>query len=152
MQIAHNVKITSFCNEGDSLEETQVSLLTLLPFSDEELEKEKIIIDEEEATLDFDRKLTIFSVELTKNRHINKVLEHIFSILGEDGKKVLIDTIDSRIDDNANFYFRLDKNLFDTGSCELVDHGNCYNFKINVAAYPAKKKIAKKIILDTLTK
>ena len=150
MQYAHNIKIKVFCKEKDNPEELKISLLSLLPFEDDELEKEKIGLEEEELAFDDGSRIRIFSVFLSKQRHVRKVLEHIFGLLDEDQKEFLLETLDSRLDESMNLFFRLDKDKLNIGECELTDSGNCFHFRVNIAAYPNKVEIARKIAREMI--
>lgn len=148
MKIAHNLKISVFINEKDNEDEIKISLLSLLPYEEEQLEKEKIVIEEEIAELNLDRELKIYTIYLTHQRKINKVFEHIVSLFDEEQIKFLIDTLDSRLDSHCNLYFRLDKDKLNSGEVEFTDSGNCFHFRLNIAAFPSRKENAKKLIKE----
>lgn len=146
MQYAHNIKIKVFSKEKDDPEELKISLLTLLPYEEEELEKEKIILNEEKILYEGGREMIIFSIFLDKQRHIRKFLTHLNELLDWEQKDFLLKTIDLRLDDNMNFFFRIDKTKFNSGELYFTESGSCFHFKINIAAYPAKIENAKKIV------
>ena len=121
-----------FCGEEENESEIMGGLKLLLPF---DLEKEKIEITKQTAFGFSDRKIAIFEVVLTKNRHIKAFLENLLPKISATDKQMLIRQLDSRIDDKASFFIRFDKDSLAKHSDLLVtDGGSCYRVKIKIAA------------------
>ena len=75
MKYAHLIKIDVFFKEGDDENIIKEKLLSLIPF--ENLEKEKIKIEEKTATGFEHKTIKIFEITLTKEKHTNAFLENL---------------------------------------------------------------------------
>ncbi|MBR9676406.1 hypothetical protein GOV05_05340 [Candidatus Woesearchaeota archaeon] len=143
MHYAHSVSISVFVKEDDNFDELKETLLFLVPFSD--LLKEKIVLKKETVKILHDRNMVVLGVDLTKKRHTEAVINHLMRLLSVDQKSFLLRTLPTRVDDRMNFFFRLDKKKLVKRVFEIVDGSGCFHIKINLAAYPAKLEVAKKI-------
>ena len=150
MGIAHSVSIRVFCGEGEAESESEVigGLKSLLPF---DLEKEKIAIQKQTAFGFSDRRISIFEVALVKNRHIKAFLENLLPKISATDKQMLLRQLESRIDDQASFFVRFDKeSLAKRNDLIVTDSGSCYHVKIKIAAYPSNKANAMKIVRELM--
>ena len=144
MNIAHSVTIRVFCGQEENRDEIVCGLKFLLPF---DLDKEKIAINRQIAFGFNERKIDIFEASLTKSRHANAFLENFLQKISEQDKNVLLRQLDSRVDDESNFFVRLEKEtLAKRNELLLTDSGNCYHIKIKVACFPSTKESA----IDTI--
>jgi len=101
----------------------------------------------EEREIEEDKTNIVYSVEITAQRHTTKFLEEFMKRFDEKEINLLSTQLESRLDDNLDFYIRLDKDkLLDENKAYVVDQGNCFWFKISIAAYPHSREIAKKIV------
>ncbi len=150
MKLGRFVEIRVFCKEDeDELKITQ-TLLTLVPIN---FEDEKIVVHRKVAMGFNERKIIILTIELKKDRHINLFIKKLFSKLTAEQRELIIKQIDSRVDDELNFFLRLDKPaLMKNEKFKITDTGNCFHIRINVAAYPSKREVAKKIMQEALLK
>ncbi|MBI2549564.1 hypothetical protein HYV83_00085 [Candidatus Woesearchaeota archaeon] len=148
MEIAHSVAIRVFCREEENENEIVNGLKSLIPL---DFEKEKIAV-KKQTTLGFsDKKIAIFEVALTKNRHIKAFLENMLSKISGTDKQMLLRQLDSRVDDSANFFVRFEKEtLAKRNELLVTDGGNCYHVKIKIAAYPSNKENAMKVVRKLL--
>jgi RNA-binding protein len=147
MKIAHSITITVFAKEEEDKQKIKEKLLGLVP---EGIDKEKLKLNEQAATGFSEKKITIYTLTIDKENHITKFLKNILSKLSNEQKNMLSNQIESRIDEECNFYIRLDKEKLYEGECHMTDQGNCYHIKTHLAAFPAKKEkateIARKIV------
>ena len=154
VNVAHSATIRVFCSEGENEEAILCGLKSLLPF---DLEKEKITMQKQTAFGFSDKKIAIFEVLLTKSRHIKAFLDSTLPKISGTDKQMLLRQLDSRIDDNANFFVRLEKEMLVKHNELLVtDGGNCYHVRIKVASFPSTKKAAmavmEKVLAESLNK
>ncbi|MBI3036277.1 hypothetical protein HYY73_00765 [Candidatus Woesearchaeota archaeon] len=150
MGIAHTVAIRVFCGQEENENEIVNGLKSLLPF---DLEKEKILIRRQNALGFNDRKIVIFEAVLNKNRHVKAFLENILEKVSGPDKQMLLRQLDSRVDDDANFFVRFEKETLAKHNELLVtDNGNCYHVKIKMAAYPSSKQAAIAVMKEVLEK
>ena len=86
-----------------------------------------------------ERQIQIFEVDLEKDSEIREFLDFLVSKLNSDQKKLLLKQIHSRLDEELNFFLRLDKEKLINGEYWITDSGNCYHIKILLAVYPKKR-------------
>ncbi len=139
MKIAHSVKISVFANEGEDRERIKEKLVSLIPL---DLEKEKIKIEEKKAQGFNEKEIIIYTVLLNKDRNVNAFLDSFFSKFDEVQKNMLIRQKESRVDDDCNFFIRLDKEKLLNDEFRIIDSGNCFHVKIQIAVFPSRKEAA----------
>ena len=93
----------------------------------------------------------MISLEVKKIKLLNKFLKQLFSKISNGDKKVLLDQLESRLDEGLHFYIRLNKDKFLVDKYELTDAGNCLHIKIAIAAYPNKREVAVEILKQIIT-
>jgi len=144
MKIANSIKIKVYVKEGEDEEKIKKKLLELIPF---DISKEKVELKEEAATGFNEKKIKIYRVVLEKDRHIEAFLKNLKEEMMEEVQERILNQIDSRLDDDCNFFLRFSKDKWIIEKdLWLTDQGNCFHIKINVAAFPKKKEIAAEII------
>ncbi len=146
VKIIHNLTVSVFEKDPEEIKKIKSSLRKILPL---DFQKEKITITHEKAE-GFNQKIIhIFSLKLTRNNHIKKLLTTIFKGLSKSDKRKLINQKESRLDKDGYFYIRLDKKLLMNDAFVLTEKGDCFHFKIKLASFPASKSGFLKS-LDTL--
>ena len=142
-KLIHSIQITILEKNEDDLEKIYDVLLFIFP-----ADYKKECIDINHENFEGLQKNTIHSISLTttKERHNKSLSESLFSKLSDEIKKQLLDQIDSRLDDQGNFYIRFDKQELMKKSFQLTDSGNCVHIKIKMAAFPAKREQFKKSV------
>lgn len=144
MEIAHSAAIRVFCGEEENESEVMNGLKSLLPF---DLEKEKIAIQKQTAFGFSDKRINIFEVTLAKKRHIKAFLDGLLPRISGTDRLMLLRQLDSRVDNDANFFVRFEKETLAKHNELLVtDSGNCYHVRIKIAAYPSTKEAAVRIM------
>jgi len=149
MKLCHSIKIKVFCQANEDEKQITNALKTLFPF---DLEENKITI--KKSTAPETKRYTemkILSIKAEKEKLCKLVLNNIMEKLSQEQKDLLIKQLNSRVDDNADFYIRIDKTKYiNKKEFWITDSGNCFHIRIAIAAYPAKKEkaivIAKNII------
>ena len=137
MRNVHAIKLTVFAKESENSIDIAQTLANIIPF---DLADEKIILNKEVAEGANGSKIIIFSINLSKIRHINKFLENLNEELGGKQKKLLIQQVESRLDQDLHFFIRLDKSLLLTKKeYHITDSGNCFHIRLAIAAYPKKR-------------
>lgn len=141
MKVAHSIKISVFTKPEDDKEKIKKGLLSLVPF---DIEKEGVFLEEKKAQGFDDREIVIYTIALKKDRHIREFTNSLFSRLDDRQKQLLKRQTESRVDDDCNFFIRLDKEKLLDGGLLVTDSGNCYHVKIQIAAFPSRKEAAVK--------
>tara|TARA_B100000315_G_scaffold116861_1_gene107167 strand:+ start:4994 stop:5455 length:462 start_codon:yes stop_codon:yes gene_type:complete len=148
MKIAHQIKVKVFSYEKNNEDEKLVldKFLQLFPFN---LKDEKIELKNTNALGLNENKITIFEVALTKEKHTNLFLNNLIKNLDEEQKKFILSQLESRLDNNLDFFLRFDKNEYlKNNKLKLTDSGNCFHIEISVAAFPKKREIASGIVKE----
>ena len=140
MKYAHLIKLNVFSKETDNFDAVLKKFLEFFPF---DLEKEKIGLRKNTA-LGFEGKnITVLEATLTKDKHIKEFLKNLLKNLDEEEKTRVLGQIESRLDENLDFFLRFDKDeLIKNNKLVLTDSGNCFHIKISVAAFPKKREVA----------
>ena len=144
MKRIHNIEISVFAREEennlDSVREKLIELVGVDP------EKEKIAFEESNDLGAKDNKIEILKIRLEKERNVNKFISDMIYKFNDEQKEMIMNQLDSRVDDKCNFFIRLDREKLLGGEYWITDSGDCFHIKILVAAYPAKKEKAIEIL------
>ena len=142
MKIAHHIRISVFAKEDEDTEAVKAALISLINL---DLEKEKLSLQERNTKGFEQKKIKVFEIILSKERHIAAFIEYLSSHLSAEQKELLQRQAESRIDHELNFYLRLDKAKLLQGQYWITDEGDCFHIKISLAVFP--KKLEKAIEL-----
>lgn len=146
MRLAHQIKIKVLSYEKNNEDEKLIlnKFLQLFPFN---LENEKLELKKSEAFGFNEKKITIFEVTLAKERHTSQFIENLIKNIDEEQKKLILEQLESRLDNNLDFFLRFDKDEYlKNNILRLTDSGNCFHIEISVAAFPKKREIGLDII------
>ena len=146
MKLANLIKLSVFSkeSENDNEEVIKEKLLSLIPF---DLEKEKLKLEQDSAEGLEGKRIRIFSIKLQKQRHTNQFLENLKEKLTKEQKELLLRQIETRLENELNFFIRLDKNkLINNSEFFITEKGNCFHIKISIAAFPAKREKALEVV------
>ena len=142
--LAHNIHITVFCKPEEDTKLIAKKLLFLVPF---DIKEQKIELKKTNATGFKEKKITILEIYLEKESHTNLFLNNLIKNLTDEQKSLINKQADSRLDDELNFFLRLDKNrLINEDKLWLTDNGECFHIKIKIAAFPHKREVALKTL------
>ncbi len=146
MKYAHLIKLTVFSYENENNESILDSFLKFFPFS---IEDNKVILRKTNAIGFNDKKIEVLEITLTKTNLINQFLKNLLSNLNENQKNEILQQIESRLDENLDFFLRFDKDTWiNEKKLVLTDSGKCFHLKISVAAFPKKREIALNVVRD----
>ena len=148
MKIAHQIKIKVFSYEKINEDNKLIldKFLELFPF---DFKDEKIELKKTEAEGFHEKKIIVFETILNKEKHIKRFLENLNQKLGNEEKNRIISQLDSRLDDNLDFFLRFDKEEYlKNNKLNLTDSGNCFHVSMSIAAFPKKREIGLKIVRD----
>lgn len=145
MKFANLISLRVFVNPDEDKEKIKSSLLNLLGKSEQELIEEKINFKEIKAKGFSEKTILIFEATLEKDRHCNEFLKRLTENLSNDDKALLVEQT-NRLDEELNFFLRLDKSSLLENKFVLTDSGSCFHIKISVAAFPKRIDAAHKVI------
>jgi len=146
-QLVHNITISVFEKKIERLKDIETIYKKLLPI---DFNKEKISIKHEKIEGLQNQVINVLSLITLKQRHNWLVLENLFKNLNSDDKKTIQQQFESRLDDEGHFYIRIDKTELYEGQYVLTNSGNCFHFKIKIAAFPAKRIYFIKSLIELL--
>ena len=147
MKYVHNIEMRVFCKEEDNKELILKKIKELFPI---DFEKEKINLKRKTSYGFEDKKIIVFTIVVNKQRHTKVVLNNLMKNLSKEQKELLLKQLDSRLDESLHFYLRLDKDKLLNKEYWITDSGNCFHFKMAIAAYPHDMDIAKEILKEIL--
>ncbi len=144
MKLAHQIEITVFSYATDDFEKISGSFLELFPFN---LQEEKIKMDVSSASGFNNKGIAVLKAKLQKESHTTKLLEKISCILDKAEKGKLLRQLETRLDDELNFFMRFGKDEWiNDKKLILTDSGRCFHVKASIAAFPKKRENAIEII------
>lgn len=138
MKCLNNAVLSVFAkpNEEDSAAIKQ-ALIEFVPL---DLAEEKITVQDEKAKGFNDQPIHIYTITLTKTAHTNAFLKKLLDLLQPEQKNTLIEQRESRLDNELNFFIRLDKDRWlASREAALTDSGHCFHIKLHLAAFPARR-------------
>jgi len=142
MKLAHNIKVNVFIKPGEDEKLLREKFLGLFPFS---LEEEKIAVARSTATGFNKREIIILEVMLEKERLTNAFLKSLNEKL-DPAQRLMLIRQENRLDDNLDFFLRLDKQCLLNNQLNITDYGECFHIRISVAAFPRKVACALEVV------
>ncbi len=139
MRLINSIHLNVFIKEEEDSAKIAEVMRALIHLN---LEKEKLSTKKQSATGFNEKKIVILAITLEKERHLKAFMDHLFLNLGDRQKELLVRQADSRLDEELNFFLRLDKDRLLSGEYWITDSGNCFHLKINIAAFPRKRELA----------
>lgn len=133
-----------FAKPEEDVPAIKQALIELVPLN---LEKEKIKLQDKQAKGFNERTIHIFTIELAKESHTNAFLKAFLEKLDEGQKKLLLDQKESRLDEEFNFFIRLDKTKWlNERKFWITDSGDCFHLKLALAVFPRKRSAALQLV------
>lgn len=155
MKYCHTITVNIFIKPEDITQNPEIkekakyAIKSLLPL---DWEKEKISINEIKAEGFNGRQIIIYELKMQKEKETNAFIKHLTSKLSNDQKDFLRIEKESRLDENDDFFIRLDRKKLLDGIYELTTSGDCFHIKMNIAAFPKKRENAIKVIDEMFAK
>ena len=145
MKFANIISLRVFVNPEEDREKIRAAFLYLLGWNEKELSEEKIFFKETKAKGFSEKIIIIMEATLEKDRHCNEFLKRLSQNLSVEDKEIMLSQT-NRLDEELNFYLRLDKNSLLENKYVLTDSGECFHVKISVAAFPRRPDAAFKVV------
>ena len=146
MKYAHLIKLNVFSYEHENINSILDAFLSFFPFN---LEYNKVFLKKTNAAGFNEKKIEILEVALAKNNLINQFLENLLKNLNEEQKSRILLQMESRLDENLDFFLRFDKEAWvKEKKLVLTDSGKCFHLRISIAAFPKKMEVALNIVRD----
>ena len=128
----HNIRYRVFIYDNEDRDDVLQALLNILPEAEPEVEEAEGLLGEN---------MLILSGTISKKRHTKEFLNNLLSIDKNQLKK-LYDDLDRKMDEKGNLFLRFSKEK----ALDEQDGGDSIHLKVKIAAYPAKKEVALKLL------
>ena len=138
-RLVHSIETRVFEKDASCISDIYDSFSELLPI---DFDKEKIVVQHKQAVGFGQNIIHILSMNIHKYRHIWLLIQNIFQNLSRRDVEKICEQRDLRLDDHGYFFIRLDKKLLLDGVYKLTEQGNCFHFKIKMAAFPSTRENA----------
>lgn len=137
-------------SEKENWEAMKDQILQIFPINTE-TEKNELKI-EHRTTIGFNQeKLHLLKLLLTKKKYKEAFLSYLINNLDMPSRQILVDQIEKRLDDQLNFFLRIEKtSLSNQQALQLTSEGNCLHVKLKIAAFPKNREVAIKIVKEFL--
>ncbi len=130
-----SISLSTIIHATESEKKVREALRSLVP--------EEVEIDSEEAEGHYGDTIKILSADIENRPHMREFWDNILEGIVEEEKEWLARNCIDRIADDCRLYLRLDKQSIVSGEeLKFTDSGDVIHIRMNVSAYPAKKKIA----------
>jgi RNA binding exosome subunit len=138
MRYLKSVTLSVFAKSSEEdAAKVKEALVALVPL---DFGEEKIAVKEETATGFNEQPIKVYTITLEKESHTNAFLKHLLNRLTKEQKDILISQRESRLDNDLNFFIRLDKDKWmNEQAVEITDSGRCFHIRMLLAAYPARR-------------
>ncbi len=137
----HTVSCRVITDAGDDLAMIGAGFHFFLP--DIDFAKEKIHIIHDPFIDASEVKRYVCSMSVERGRFVRLLVKTLFGSLSAEQKKMLHDQIQSRVDDECQFFLRFEKDAFlRDKKLVLTDGGRCFHITLTVASFPRKKAVA----------
>ena len=134
----HNIKYRFFVYNHEDENELIEGLKTILPTAKVEREiAEGMNADE----------IIILSGKINKKRDTREFMNKLVEM---DDSKIanLLNDLEKKVDDNGNLFLRFSKKDLCKDICHICEDGDSFHLKVKVAAYPAKKRVAIRLLKE----
>jgi RNA binding exosome subunit len=100
------------------------------------------------------------SISSTKGHHGNEItlvettvqdqagIAEVLAALGTRDLRELVETLDARLDESNNLFFRVDKQASYAGTARLSTDEDVISVRVHVNAYPAKREVAMAVAVE----
>ena len=143
MKLAHTITISVFLKTGENEQKIKSALIRMIPM---DIEKEKIKLNEIDTPSNEGATKKIFEIKLAKGKHVADFLEYLNSKISKEEREMLARQYLTRVDEELNFFLRLEKKGILNDEYKITDSGECFHVKIHLAAYPAKVELGKEAV------
>jgi len=138
MKYLKSVTLSVFAKPSEEdVSKVRNALIALVPLN---LDEGKIVVKEEKAEGFNQQPILVYTITLTKESHTNAFLKALLEKLTPGQRELLTSQRESRLDNDLNFFMRLDKGKWmDERELSITDSGRCFHIRMLLAAYPARR-------------
>ncbi|MFW6040927.1 MAG: RNA-binding domain-containing protein [Thermoplasmatota archaeon] len=126
----HYIEFKTYCHATEELDKVKEAMFNAIG--------KEIDLKISEAEGYYGNPILILKGKIERNRDMDNFFENLDFYIIDDYLK----TIQKRIDERCNFYFRLDKQKAYKDKIELSDRGDTIRVRARIESYPAKREKA----------
>jgi len=93
-----------------------------------------------------------FGASIGQKRTLHELWQHIVEKLRAGELEKIGEIINDRIDESCHLYLRFDKQRAYVDELALTDSGDAIHLTLKIAAYPARKEVAAKLVKEFIFK
>ena len=93
-----------------------------------------------------------FGASIGQKKTLRELWQRVVEKLRAGELEKIGEIVDDRIDESCHLYLRFDKQQAYAGELALTDSGDAIHLTLKVAAYPARKEIAAKLVKEFVVK
>ncbi len=142
MKLVHFIRFRAFSYPDDDAKRIRKAIEELIPFS---LEQARLAVQTTTATGFQEKKIHILSLELKKDQHCNAFLKHFRGLLSTEQRQMLLKQ-HNRLDDQLDFFIRLDLEELSQGRLLITEKGKCLHITLSIAAFPKNRIQAQRVL------
>ncbi|RLI73714.1 exosome subunit [Archaeoglobales archaeon] len=125
------ITVSAVVYSTEDREKVGEAIATLFPFEFEILTTK--------AKGHYGNPLEFLEVEIKKKKEIKEFWRNLINLLG-DQKKIVLNTIEDKLDEQNVLHLRVDKQRAYLGEVKLTEGGDAIVVKVKVVAYPARRE------------
>ena len=92
----------------------------------------------------------IFTSSIKQRRLVRELWVHMTTKLSNGELNMLSRVVPERVDEKCHLHLRFDKQLAYEGELAFTDGGDAIHVQLKVAAYPAKREVATKLVQELI--
>jgi len=133
-----NAVVSTFVHATEDEQRVLSALRTLLP--------EKVEVRRSKLKGHHGNPIVNLEAKVGQRKLLRETWQRVLAKLHAGELEKLGKIVPERIDGNCFFYLRFDKQLAHAGELALTDSGDAVRLRLKVAAYPAKREVAIKLL------
>ena len=135
-----NAVVNTFVHATEDEQRVLSVLRTLLP--------EGVVVRRLELQGHHGNPIVNLDAKVGQRKLLRELWQRVSTKLRAGELKKLGKIVPERVDKNCFFYLRFDKQLAHAGELVFTESGDAIHFKLKVAAYPAKREVAVKLLKE----
>lgn len=136
----HYIEFKAFCHATEDPDKVISAM--------ENAAQHELEIESDEAEGYYGNQIIILESQISRNREMDLFFDSLPQTVIQD----LLDSLERRIDERCNFYFRLDKEKTYDEELVLTEGENAVKVRARVESYPSKRETAVKKMNEYLKK
>lgn len=138
-----SVEVRSFVHATEDLDKVKDVIKSIVP--------EDVEMSDSKAKGHHGDEITLLTTRINRNPYIREFWGRVMKMMPSGERAKLKEIAIDRIAEDCRLYLRFDKQKAVNGKLILIESGDAIHVRINITAYPAKRKIAVKEMQDFIS-